>query len=743
MLNINSISSCIIILLLSSVQATAQTPVENVDTSIGGISHICVPTFQMVQRPNGILRFRVDRFNGLRECYVNSFPLSMPDHRNHLVFAILPWVEKERSAFGKHIYDCEKTTVADYSVYLDSANAEIKMACANKGAVFDFNFECEETVEKGIVLESRNGTINASSNRVEGFDIIKISRNRKPCPERDTKVWLYGEFENASFNSDFSNAKRVSAILKKGEMSASFKYAVSYISLEQAKRNFFAEIKGRSREDLASESLKIWNEKLSCIEVKGGIPDRIKLFYTSLWRCYERMTNASEDGWYKGFDGKIHQERAFDFRNDDWTWDTYRTLHPLMCILEPAAEVECLRSYIRMYEESGYMPTFPSFCGDKRGMINNHYASIFWDAYAKGLRGFDLKKAYEGCKKTILERSIIPWYDGAPTSLDKFYTEHGYFPALGENETETVGEVDTNWELRQSVSVTLGQSFDDWCVANMARAVGDKSGAELFEKRSLNYRNLFDSKIKFFAPKDKDGKFINFDTKCLKRGARPYYAENNAWTYRWDVPHNIGDLISLYGGNKEFEKSLDDLFVENLGTSLFRFYAVMPDSTGMTGQFSAGNEPSFGIPYMYVYAGAPWKTQKMLNFILDRWFRVDYMGLPGDEDGGALSAYYVFTSMGFYPVSAGIPIYVIGAPQFDEVNIKLPNGRNFKILARGVSEGKKYIKSAKLNGKNLDRAWFTHEDLISGGALEFEMSLRPNKEWASNADSLLQYFKTK
>ncbi len=738
-------SSSVFILLAcaSSLQASSRTRVDDVDTTIGGISHLCVPTFQMVQRPNGALRFRVDRFNGLREFYISSFPLCMPDHRRNVVFAILPWQGKEKSPIGKHIVDDERATVTDFSAFLESENAEIKMACANKGAIFDFIFESENSATKGIALESRNGVITSNGNKVCGYDVIIAKRNYKPYPKRDTKVWLYGEFEGASFNLSSNGVKIVSAILDSGKKSATFRYALSYVSLEQAKLNFEAEIKGKTRENLSAESAKVWNEKLARIDVKGGKPDKIKLFYTSLWRSYERMTNASENGYYKGFDGKIHKEDSFDFYNDDWAWDTYRSLHPLMVILEPAMEVEWLRSYIRMYEESGYMPTFPSFCGDRRGMINNHYAPLFWDAYNKGLRGFDIKKAYEGSKKTILERSIVPWFDGEPTELDVFYANNGYFPALKSGEDETVGAVNIEWEKRQSVSVTLGQSFDDWCVANMAKVVGDKDGEKLFFKRAFNYRNLFDKQTKFFAPKDKDGNFFEFDPLCLQEGARPYYAENNAWTHRWDVTHNVADMISLYGGHSDFEAALDSLWVENLGGPLYKFYAVMPDSTGMVGQYSAGNEPSFYIPYLYAYVGAPWKTQRVLNFILDRWFRADYMGLPGDDDGGALSSYYVFSAMGFYPVTVGLPMYVIGAPQFDEVSINLPNGKIFKILAKGVSDGKKYINSAKLNGKILNRAWFTHEELSSGGVLEFEMSKRPNKKWASEPTSFPPSFEMK
>ena len=201
------------------------------------------------------------------------------------------------------------------------------------------------------------------------------------------------------------------------------------------------------------------------------------------------------------------------------------------------------------------------------------------------------------------------------------------------------------------------------------------------------------------------------------------------------------ELVKMYGGAKEFEKSLDSIFVEPLGAPLFKFFAAMPDSTGMIGQFSAGNEPSFNIPYLYAYVGVPWKTQKAIDFICDRWFRADYMGLPGDEDGGAMSAYYVFNALGFYPITPGLPMYVIGTPMFSESEIFLPNGKVFKIIAHNRTKKNKYIQNAKLNGIALDRAWFSHRELADGGILEFTMGERPNKNWASSPNSIPPSFK--
>ncbi len=736
--NIFKIYSLSLAMLTGGLISNASV-LDNVDTTIGGISHICVPTFQMVHRPNAMLRFNVNRFAGLQEYTISSFPLCLSSHRDQQMFAILPFDENPKGTYGKHYYDAEYAKPYRYDVYLNDSNATLAFAPAERGGIFEFVHENEKSSKKGFTISTAYGTLTAENNIIKGYDVVRGSRNYKRCPERDIKLWIYGEAENAMFSSDAKEQKIINAYATNKK--TSFKYALSYISQEQAKANFIAQVKGKDLDDLAEETKDAWENVLERIEVKGGTEAQRRIFYTSLYRCHERMVNFSEDGWYMGYDYKPHKETQFRYHNDDWLWDTYRTLHPLMCILDPATEVERLRSYIRMYEESGYMPTFPAINGDGRKMIVNHHASIFLDAYQKGLRGFDLKKAFEGISKTILERSIIPWYDGAPTVLDEFYSKNGYFPAITPDEKETVEGVHRPWEKRQSVSVTLGESFDDWCAMNIAEIVGDKEKAELFAKRASNYKNLFNPKTKFFAPKDEKGNFINIDPNLLKEGSRPYYTENNAYTYRWEVPHNIADMISMYGGAKEFEKCLDALFVTPIGTSKFNYYHSHPDSTGLVGQFVSGNEPSFNIPYLFVYSGSPWKTQKILDFICNRWFRDDYMGVPGDEDGGAMCAFYVFTSMGFYPVTTGLPMYVIGTPMFEKVVINLPNGKKFKIIANDRTPDNKYIQSAKLNGKPLNRAWFTHEELVNGGVLEFEMGNRPNKEWATSPDAVPPSYK--
>jgi len=387
--------------------------------------------------------------------------------------------------------------------------------------------------------------------------------------------------------------------------------------------------------------------------------------------------------------------------------------------------------------QDNWMPTFPEITGDSRRMNSNHAVAAVIDAYKKGLRGFDLEKAYESCRKGIMEKTLAPWSGLPAGELDRFYRENGYIPALMEDEKEIIAEVHS-FERRQPVAVTLGTSYDEWCLAQIAKELGKTEDYNYFLKSSHNYRNLFNAETDFFHPKDSKGNFITpFDYKFSGgQGARGFYGENNAWTYRWDVQHNVADLIELMGGREKFIENLDATFVEPLGKSKFEFYAQLPDHTGNVGQFSMANEPSLHIPYLYNYAGQPWKTQKMIRTLLAAWFRNDLMGVPGDEDGGGTSAFVVFSKLGFYPVTPGSPTYNIGSPVFSESVMKLDNGKEFKITALNCSGDNKYIQSAKLNGKDWNKPWFSHDDIKDGGSLELIMGNKANTEWGSSPEAV-------
>jgi predicted alpha-1,2-mannosidase len=277
------------------------------------------------------------------------------------------------------------------------------------------------------------------------------------------------------------------------------------------------------------------------------------------------------------------------------------------------------------------------------------------------------------------------------------------------------------------VAVTLGNAYDDWCIAQLAKSLGRQDDHELFMKRAGFYRNVWNAEKGFMWPKDADGKWIEpFDPKFGGgQGGRAYFDENNAYTYNWDVLHDFDGLFELMGGRRAAEARLDELFREGLDRGKYDFWYKFPDSTGLVGQFVMGNEPSFSTPYLYNRTGSPWKTQKRLRTLLDAWFTDTLHGIPGDEDGGGMTAWVVFTMMGFYPVTPGVPIYDLGSPVFDRVTIHLPNGKELRIVARDNSAHHKYIQSVKLNGKSLDRVWFRHDEIVDGSTLELRMGNTP------------------
>ncbi|MBR5193606.1 MAG: glycoside hydrolase family 92 protein, partial [Bacteroidaceae bacterium] len=358
------------------------------------------------------------------------------------------------------------------------------------------------------------------------------------------------------------------------------------------------------------------------------------------------------------------------------------------------------------------------------------------DAIAKGLK-VDIAKAYEACRKGIEEKTLVPWSAEPAGWLDKFYHEHGYIPALQAGEKENDPNV-TPWEKRQPIAVTLGTAYDQWCLHLLANALGKTEEADYYLKCARNYRNVYRAETGFFHPKDKNGKWIEpFDYRFSGgMGARDFYGENNGWVYRWDVPHNVADLVNLMGGKEQFVANLDQTFTEPLGRSKFSFYAQLPDHTGNVGQFSMANEPSLHIPYLYNYAGQPWKTQKRIRQMLKTWFRNDLMGIPGDEDGGGMTSFVVFSSLGFYPVTPGSPSYNIGSPLFTNAKITLSNGKIFEIEAINASEENKYIQSATLNGQEWNKPWFSHDDIKNGAKLTLIMGNQPNKKWGSADDAV-------
>ena len=704
--------------------APGKSNLSFVDPSIGGVGLILEPTRPTVQLPNHMIRVFPVRKDALDD-QVSFFPLTIASHRIVSLFQFMPISGKVENTIWdkKLVYNHEFLSPYYYKSELGEENTVIEFVPSKKSGMFKLKFQNDQPHYLRMGIFNEDGTIQQTGKRsISGIEVF-----------RGMKAYFYAETNNDIQESIYRTKDNKKQVLLKTGKELSFKYGISYISIEQAKLNLKKEIPDWDFQTLKASAYDAWEKVMSQINVEGGTVAQKRVFYTSLYRSYERMVDINEYGqYYSAYDHQVHKSEK-PFFVDNWIWDTYIALEPLHMILNPTREADKINSYITMYQQGGYIPAFATIFGDWPAMTGNHAASWFADAYYKGIRNFDLNTAYEGLKRNSVEATLLPWNNGPATVLDSFYNAKGYMPGLPYGEAETVPQVENVWEKRQSVSVTLENSFSDWNISQLAGVLGKKEEERLFLRRAKNYENVYRKDKGFMWAKDKNGNWI--DNMDPKAAGREFFTENNAYTYNWVVKHDLKGLFSLMGGREKAEEKLDQLFREDLGTAKFIFWKTQPDASGLVGQFVMGNEPSFHIPYLYNYTGAPWKTQKRIRMLLDTWYTDNLFGIPGDEDGGGMTAFVVFSMMGFFPVTPGIPVYNIGSPVFTKISINLPNGKVFKINAKGNSKENRFIQRAAINGKPLNKAWFKHSDLVSGATIDFQMGPRPNKSWASSIES--------
>lgn len=697
---------------------------EYVDPSIGGVGVILEPTRPTVHLPNSLLRVFPLRKDQLDD-QISNFPLTITSHRRFPVFAFLPLNGKlDQDSWGKRkTYGHEVLKPCYYQTSFEDSGDELEFAPQSKSGYFRIRFQGDSDHYLRMGVFSGNGEISLRGKRqVIGYEEFA-----------GMKAYFYGETDadiTTVHYQDRSKKTWVALHMGNRDQTISFRYGVSFVSVEQARQNLSGEIPGWNFEKVKEDAASVWEKTLGKIMVRGGSAAQRRVFYTALYRSHERMVDINECGrYYSGYDHHVH-ETDEPFFVDNWLWDNYIALEPLQMILNPERVIHEIRSYLTMYEQGGYIPSFALVSGDWPAMTGNFAAVWMADAWFKGLRGFDLKMACEGLIKNALDATLLPWRNGPKTSLDEFYHQHGYMPGLPPGEAETVKEVDTAWEKRQSVSVTTANSYSDWCIARLVAELGDNETYDRFMKRAAWYKNVFRTDKGFMWPRDHDGNWIEpFDPRFA---GREYFTENNAYIYNWDVKHDLGGLFALMGGKEKAEEKLDQLFREDPGLPKWKFWYTQPDASGLVGQFVMGNEPAFHIPYVYNYLGSPWKTQKRIRMLLDAFFTDGLFGIPGDEDGGGMSAFVVFSMMGFFPVTPGIPVYNLGSPAFDKITVRLPAGKTFTVIAENNSTKNVYIRQAFLNGEPLNRPWFTHEDLMQGGTLKLIMGERPNKQWGQD-----------
>jgi len=735
--------SIMLFLIVASINSACNHPdvTQYVDPNIGSVAPLLETKNPTVHRPHCMVRVFPITKPGLKDRYLSDkiygFALNMPAYRMGHVTEMMPTtgdLNLNRNEYASsYDHDLEEVHPWYHKVNLEDSQIDADWTTTERTVIYRFKFNSKNSCHV-IFRSGRKAFFKITGNKtIDGWEEFEKTRQYFHA-EFSRPFDQTGSFESGKIKPGTEingNAIGSYVTFSSTEKPVEVRTGISYIDGRQATINLQKETANKTFEMIKDESHRIWVNELGKIQVEGGTERQKRIFYTSLYRTMERMVNISEDGrYYSGYDGLIHDDGGRPFFVDDWLWDTFRSLHPLMLILHPEQQADMVESYIRMYEQSGWMPGFPQFYGDFPAMIGFHSTALVWDTYQKGTRNFEVEKAYEGLKKNAMQSTMLPWRTGPMCALDSFYLEKGWYPALPEDSTESVKMVD-GFEKRQAVALTLEHSYDDWCLAQLAKALGKDDDYSYFVERAKNYRNVFNPETGFFSPKMANGKWVEpFDPQLSGGiGSRSYFAENNAWTWNFSVQHDIPHLIHLLGGNEAFVNRLDALFNEPTHISKWQFMGKFPDATGLNGMFVAGNEPSFHIPYLYNYAGQPWKTQRRIREIMNMWFDDRPLGIPGDEDGGGLCSWYVFSVMGFYPVTPGSGEYAIGSPFFSKIHIHLPDGRTFTVVAENCSQKNKYIQSATLNGKELNKPFISHADIMQGGQLHFIMGDRPNKDW--------------
>ncbi|MBI3765284.1 MAG: glycoside hydrolase family 92 protein, partial [Ignavibacteriales bacterium] len=485
------------------------------------------------------------------------------------------------------------------------------------------------------------------------------------------------------------------------------KIAISAISTANALKNLDAEIPGWDFENVQHQTREKWNRELSKIQIEGSQEDK-ETFYTSLYHAF-LAPNVYQDitKEYRGLDQNIHQAKGFTNYAIFSLWDTYRATHPLFTLIQSQRDADMINSMLAHYDQSveHLLPVWSLQGNETWCMIGYHSVPVIVDAYMKGLKGFDPKRAYEAIKTTAMN----PNYDNAAT-----YATLGWVPFDKENE---------------SVSKTLEYAYDDYCIAQMAKSLGKKNDYEYFVKRAGAYRNLFDTSYYLMRGRDSQGHWHSpFDPHAyVDRGD---ITEGTSWQYTWYVPHDVPGLMTLMGGKERFAQKLDSLFIVSASDST----QSMDDIQGRIGEYWHGNEPSHHIIFLYCYADQPWKTQKLAHQIMKTQYGNKPNSLSGNDDCGQMSAWYIFNAMGFYPVCPGSNYYVIGSPALKKAVMHLSNGKTFTMMAENLSDENIYVQSARLNAKRWDKPYLPHDALKNGGTLVFTMGPQPNKEWGVKSD---------
>lgn len=632
---------------------------------------------------------------------------------------LLPTSEGRTSSNFSHT--AEKAQPGYYQVMLADEGINAELTATTRTGIHRYSYpngkeaqliiDLDHSANKGSwnrrIINSQIRIVN--DHAIEGYRIITGWAKLR-------KVYFYIEFSSPILSSSLRdgdrqyentpviNGSNLHAMLRFGKLNEKpliCKVALSPISTDNAQLNLKQEASHWDFNQYTTDADRLWEKELEKINIQGTDLQKT-IFYTALYHTLIQPNTISDvNGEYMAADYTTRQLSANEIHYTTFSlWDTFRGAHPLYTLLNADRVTDFVKSMIRQYEYYGYLPVWQLWGQDNYCMIGNHSIPVIVDAILKGIPGIDIEKAYEA----VYNSSVI----SHPNSPFEVWEKYGYMP---EN-------IQT-----QSVSITLEQAFDDWCVAQLAKKLGKNNDHERFMKRSAFYRNLFNPETGFFQSKNDKGEWIEpFDPyKYGANGGYPF-TEGNAWQYFWYVPQNIPDLITLTGGNKAFTTKLDTFFTVNHQSG-----ELNDNASGFVGQYAHGNEPSHHVAYLYTCAGEPWKTQKYVAHIMNNLYNDTSSGYAGNDDCGEMSAWYIFGALGFYPVNPASGEYIIGTPMLEEATIHLPDGKTFAIKAPRKKGNEIYIRSIKLNSKKHTKNYITHQDILNGGTLEFVMSATPQK----------------
>lgn len=617
-------------------------------------------------------------------------------------------------------HDEEKARPGYYQVMLKDEGINAELTTTQRNGIHRYQYPAGKDAE--IILDMDHSADKGSWGRriinsqirilndhaVEGYRIITGWAKLR-------KIYFYMEFSSPILTSTLRDGGRVhenTAVINGTNLHGCFRFgqlngkpltckvALSSVSMENARQNMEQEAPHWDFDRYVAAADADWEKQLGKIEVKGTEVQK-EIFYTALYHTMIQPNTMSDvNGEYMAADYTTRKVANNETHYTTFSlWDTFRASHPLYTLLEPERVTDFVKSMIRQYEYYGYLPIWQLWGQDNYCMIGNHSIPVITDAILKGIPGIDMEKAYEA----VYNSSVT----SHPNSPFEVWEKYGFMP---EN-------IQT-----QSVSITLEQAFDDWCVAQLAAKLNKDTDYQRFHKRSEYYRNLFHPKTKFFQSKNDKGEWIEpFDPYQYGGNSGHPFTEGNAWQYFWYVPHNIQALMELTGGTKAFEQKLDTFF-----TSTYKSEQMNHNASGFVGQYAHGNEPSHHVAYLYNFAGQPWKTQKYVSHILNTLYNNTSSGYAGNDDCGQMSAWYVFSAMGFYPVNPADGRYIIGSPLLDECTLKLAGNKEFRIRTIRKSPEDIYIQSVTLNGKKHKDFFITHQDIMNGGTMVFKMGKKPS-----------------